>query len=38
MGELASGGMIYTPSFMTISSGIQAILRLFPNEPERLQY
>jgi hypothetical protein len=26
--EMASGGMIYIPSFMTVSSAIQVILRL----------
>jgi hypothetical protein len=29
-GEMASGGMIYLPSFMEIGSGIQLILRLLP--------
>jgi hypothetical protein len=36
--EMASGGMIYTPSFMTIGSGIQLILRLFHQQSEALQY
>jgi hypothetical protein len=28
--EMASGGMIYTPSFMTTGSGIQVTLKLLP--------
>jgi hypothetical protein len=36
--EMSLGGMIYIPSFMTISSGIQVILRLLPQRFERLQY
>jgi hypothetical protein len=35
--KMASGGMIYVPSFMTISSGIQIILRILPQQFERLQ-
>jgi hypothetical protein len=30
--EMGSGGMIYIPSFMTIGSGIQVILRLLPRQ------
>jgi hypothetical protein len=29
--EMVSGGMIYIPSFMTIDSGIQVILRVVPD-------
>jgi hypothetical protein len=35
--EMASGGMIYIPSFMMIGSSIQVILRLLPKQFERLQ-
>jgi hypothetical protein len=28
--EMAAGGMIHIPSFMTIGSDIQAIVRLLP--------
>jgi hypothetical protein len=34
--EMASGGMIYIPGFMTIGSGIQVILRVGPDQFERL--
>jgi hypothetical protein len=34
---MALGGMIYIPSFMTIGSGFQVILRLLPKKVERLQ-
>jgi hypothetical protein len=33
--EMASGGMMYIPSFITISSGAQVILRLLPQQFER---
>jgi hypothetical protein len=36
--QMDSGGMIYIPSFLTIGSGIQVILRLLPQRFERLQY
>jgi hypothetical protein len=35
--EMASDDIIYIPSFMTIGSGIQVILRLLPKKFERLQ-
>jgi hypothetical protein len=35
--EMVSGAMIYVPSSMTIGSGIQVILRLLPQQFERLQ-
>jgi hypothetical protein len=35
--EMASGGMTYIPSFMTIDSGIQVILRLLPQQFDWLQ-
>jgi hypothetical protein len=35
--EMDSGGMIYVPSFTMINSGIQVILRLLPQQSERLQ-
>jgi hypothetical protein len=35
--EMASGGMIYIPSFMKIGSGIQLILKVLPQQFERLQ-
>jgi hypothetical protein len=35
--EMASGGMIYIPSLMTIGSGIRVILRILPQQFERLQ-
>jgi hypothetical protein len=31
-GEMASGGMMYIPSFRTIGSGIQLILRLLSQQ------
>jgi hypothetical protein len=34
--EMASGGMIYIPSFMMMDSCIQAILRSLPQQFERL--
>jgi hypothetical protein len=34
--EMTSGGMIYIPGFMTISSGIQVILKLLPEQSETL--
>jgi hypothetical protein len=34
--EMASDGMIYIPSFMMIGSGIQVMLRLLPEQFERL--
>jgi hypothetical protein len=34
---MASGGMIYIPTFMMIPSGIKVILRLLPQQFERLQ-
>jgi hypothetical protein len=34
--EMASGGMIYIPSFAAISSGIQVTLGVLPQELERL--
>jgi hypothetical protein len=34
--EMASGGMIYIPSLMTIGSGIRVILRALPKQFERL--
>jgi hypothetical protein len=33
---MASGGMIYIPSFTAIGSGIQVILRALPGNFERL--
>jgi hypothetical protein len=36
--EMDAGGMIYKSSFMTIDWGIQVILRLSPQEFERLQF
>jgi hypothetical protein len=35
--EMASGGMIYMPRFMTTGSGIQVILKSLPHRFERLQ-
>jgi hypothetical protein len=35
--EMATGGMIYIPKFITICSGIQVILRLIPQQFERPQ-
>jgi hypothetical protein len=35
--KMASGGMIYIPSFMKIGSSIQVILWFFPRQSERLQ-
>jgi hypothetical protein len=35
--EMASGGIIYVPSFMEIGSVIQVILRLLPRQSEGLQ-
>jgi hypothetical protein len=34
--EMASVGMIYVPSFMTIGSGMRVILRVLPQQFERL--
>jgi hypothetical protein len=34
--EMTSGGMIYIPSFMLSGSGIQLILRVLPQQFERL--
>jgi hypothetical protein len=34
--EMASNGIIYIPSFMKIESGIQVILRVLPQQLERL--
>jgi hypothetical protein len=34
--EMASGDMIYIPSFTTIGSGIRVILRIIPQQFERL--
>jgi hypothetical protein len=34
--EIAAGGMICMPTFMTIDSGIQVILRLLPQKFKRL--
>jgi hypothetical protein len=36
-GEMASGGIIYLPSFMKIGSGFQIILKFLPQQSERLQ-
>jgi hypothetical protein len=33
-----SGGMIYMPSIVKIGSGVQVILRLLPQNVERLQF
>jgi hypothetical protein len=33
---MVSGGIMYIPSFMTIGSGIQVILRVLPQQFERL--
>jgi hypothetical protein len=30
--EMASGSMMYTPTFMMIGSGIQVMLRLLPQQ------
>jgi hypothetical protein len=35
--EMASDGMIYIPSLMTIGSGIRVILRVLPQQFERPQ-
>jgi hypothetical protein len=35
--EMTSGGMIYIPSFMMITSGIQVIYRILPQQFEKLQ-
>jgi hypothetical protein len=35
--EMSSGGMTYMPSFMTIGSGVQVILRVLPQQLEMLQ-
>jgi hypothetical protein len=35
--EMASGCMTYIPSFTTIGSGIRVVLRLLPQQNERLQ-
>jgi hypothetical protein len=34
---IASGGMIYIPSFMTVGSGIKELLTLLHQQFERLQ-
>jgi hypothetical protein len=34
--EMASGGMTYVQSFMTIDSEIQVILRVLPQQFERM--
>jgi hypothetical protein len=34
--EMDSGGKIYIPSFMTIGSGIRVILKVLPQQFERL--
>jgi hypothetical protein len=34
--EMVSGGLIHIQSFMTIGSGIQVILRILPQQLERL--
>jgi hypothetical protein len=36
--EVASGGKIYTPRFMIIGLGYQTILKLVPENFERLHY
>jgi hypothetical protein len=36
-GDVASGGMIYIPSFIKIGSGIRAMLRFLPQQFEELQ-
>jgi hypothetical protein len=36
--EMISGGIIYLRSLMKIGRGVQTILRLFPQQFERLQY
>jgi hypothetical protein len=35
--EMNLGDILYVPSFMTIRSGIQVILSLFPQQSEGLQ-
>jgi hypothetical protein len=35
--QMVSGGMVYIPSFITIGSGIQVILRLLPQPFEGLE-
>jgi hypothetical protein len=35
--DMASDGMIYIPSFISIGSGIQIIIRLLHRQSERLQ-
>jgi hypothetical protein len=35
--EMASDGVMYIPSFIKIGSGIKVILRLLPQQFERLQ-
>jgi hypothetical protein len=34
--EMASGGMIYVPRLVTIGSGIRMILRVLPQQFQRL--
>jgi hypothetical protein len=34
--EMASGGMIYIPSLITIGSGIRVILMVTPQQSERM--
>jgi hypothetical protein len=36
--EMASGGIMYISYFVTVGSGIQVLLRLLPQQFERLQY
>jgi hypothetical protein len=36
--EMASGGTIYIPSYMKIGSGIQAMLKLLPQQLGRMQW
>jgi hypothetical protein len=35
---MVSGGMIYIPSFLMMSFGIQVVRRLLPQQFERLQF
>jgi hypothetical protein len=35
--EMASGGIMYIPSFMKIGLGVQVILKLLPQQFERPQ-
>jgi hypothetical protein len=34
--EIASGDMMYVPSLMTIGSGVRVIIRVLPQQFERL--